>query len=139
MVVTVSILVTTMGVTHASNWVDVGGNDSVTAEVDTHSLRRTGKKVKVWVRWTNAVPEETPGVYPKRMYLSEKGLSIYDCVARTYINLQVIRYADKDGGEVIDSATAPDVPSHYRDVAPDTIGESILDYACKATAQRRKL
>ncbi len=123
----------------SSRWVEVGGNDEITAYADTQSMRRTGPKVKVWLKWVNASPVETSTVFPKKTFLSEKTLAVYHCSDRSSTTLQVIRYANADfTGEVVESLNGQDTPSSYRDLAPETIGESILNYACKATAGTKK-
>jgi len=122
-----------------SRWVEVGGNDEMTAYADTQSMRRTGPKVKVWLKWVNASPVETSTVFPKKTFLSEKTLAVYHCTDRSSATLQVIRYANADfTGEVVESLNGQDTPSSYRDLAPETIGESILNYACKATGGTKK-
>jgi len=120
-------------------WVEVGGNDDITAYADTQSMRRTGVKVKVWLKWVNTSPVETSTVFPKKTFLSEKTLAVYHCTDRSSTTLQVIRYANADfTGEVVESLNGQDTPSTYRDIAPETIGEGILNYACKATAGAKK-
>ena len=123
----------------SSRWVEVGGNDDITAYADIQSMRRTGPKVKVWLKWVNASPVETSTVFPKKTFLSEKTLAVYHCIDRSSTTLQVIRYANADfTGEVVESLNGQDTQSAYRDLAPETIGESILNYACKATAGAKK-
>ena len=122
-----------------SRWVEVGGNDQITAYVDTQSLRRAGPKVKVWLKWINASPVETDTACPKKTYLSEKTLNIYHCVDRTSTGLQAIRYANADfSGEVVETAVVPEAKANYQELAPETIGESILLYVCKATTRTKK-
>ena len=123
----------------SSRWVEVGGNDDITAYADTQSMRRTGPKVKVWLKWVNASPVETSTVFPKKTFLSEKSLGVYHCTDRSFTTLQVIRYANADStGGVVESLDSQDTQSTYRDIAPETIGESILNYVCKATASAKK-
>lgn len=123
----------------SSRWVEVGANDEITAYADTQSMRRTGAKVKIWLKWVNASPVETSTVFPKKTFLSEKTLAVYHCTDRSSTTLQVIRYANADfTGEVVESLNGQDTQSAYRDLAPETIGESILNYACKATASAKK-
>ena len=126
---------------HAQSWrwVEVAGNDETVAFVDVQSLRRTGPKVKVWIKWINSTAVETDTVYPKKTYKSEKNLVIYNCEDRTSIGLQAIRYANVDvSGEVVETITAQESKGGYRELAPETIGESIMNYVCKATSGGKK-
>jgi hypothetical protein len=122
----------------SSRWTEVGGSDQITAYADTQSLRRQGPKVKVWLKWINAAPADTDTVYPKKKYMSAKALSVYHCADRTAVTLQVIRYADADGGEVVETLNVSDKPENYSELAPETIGESILNYVCKASPPSKK-
>jgi hypothetical protein len=118
-----------------SRWVEVGGNDEITAYVDTQSLRRNGLKVKVWLKWVNASPVDTDTIYPKKKYMSAKTLNIYHCTDRTLAGIQSIRYANADAsGEVVETVSVAEARAEYTDLAPETIGESILVYVCKATS-----
>lgn len=115
----------------AANWVAIGGNDSVTTYVDTDSMRRAGPKVKTWLKWEWSKPEAVPNTYPEKTYQLEKQLQISDCVAGTLAVVQGIRYASLDGADVVDSYSIPEVKATYTEVVPETIGESILKFACE--------
>ena len=121
-----------------SRWVEVAGNDDTKVYVDTQSMGRKGAKARIWLKWQNTKPSETAG-YPKKSYLSEKALAIYDCPARSSATIQVIRYSDVDtSGEVVESLSVPVERAQFRDVAPETIGEVILNYVCIATLPPKK-
>jgi hypothetical protein len=140
-VVTTLLVVTasTGALAQPSRWVEIGGNDEITAYADVQSMQKIGPKVKVWLKWINALPIETTTIFPRKTFLSEKTLAAYHCVDRTSATLQVIRYANTDAtGEVVETLYAQETSSAYRAVAPETIGESILSYACKANPSRQK-
>ena len=121
-----------------SRWFEVGSGSETTVYADTQSMRRNGPKVKVWLKWVYAKALETKS-YPKKNYLSEKALAIYHCADRTSTTIQVIRYVDTDvSGEVVESASILEANVDYHDVAPETIGESILDYVCSPNAINKK-
>ena len=121
-----------------SRWFEVGGNSETAAFADTQSMRRTGPRVKVWIKWSNSKALETNS-YPKKKYLSEKQLSIYDCNDRTSATIQVIRYSAEDAaGDVVESLSFSEGSAQYRDLAPETIGEAILEYVCIATSTQQK-
>ena len=101
-------------------------------------MRRSGPKVKVWLRWTHTKAVETSG-YPKKSYMSEKALAIYHCADRTSATIQVIRYADAEtSGEIVETISVPETRAGYRDLAPETIGEKILEYVCVTPAPTKK-
>ena len=134
-----ALLLTSSTIAQPSRWVEVGGNDEITAYVDTQSLRRTGPKVKVWLKWVNASPVETDTVYPKKKYMSAKTLNVYHCTDRTLAGIQSIRYANADAtGEVVETVSIAEAKAEYTDLAPETIGESILVYVCKVTSSAKK-
>jgi hypothetical protein len=115
-----------------SRWREVGQTDTARVYVDTPSLRRTLPNVKVWLMWTYTKSQQTSDA-SKKHFLSEKNLSIYNCTERSYATIQVIRYSDSDAsGSVVKSYSTPEHMARYSEVAPDTIGEIILEYVCTA-------
>ena len=105
--------------------------------VDTQSARKSGAKAKVWLKWIHAEPVEVEYSQPRKTYKVEKALAIYNCAERTTLTLQVIDYAEIDGGEVVFNASAPDSPGRYTEVAPETIGESILNFVCRESSAKK--
>ena len=100
-------------------------------------MRRNGPKVKVWLKWVNANPVDTDTTYPKKKYLSAKTLNIYHCTDRSVAGLQSIRYANADAsGEVVESVTVGEAKAQYSDIAPETIGESILVQVCRPAMKK---
>ena len=122
----------------AATWVPVAGNESMAAEVDRDSMRRTGPKVKVWVRWLYVEPTELKGAYPRLTFQSLKSLAIYNCADKTNVNLQEAFYAERDGGQVVKTNVTPETVAGYDEVVPDSMGEAILRFVCDETARRKK-
>lgn len=122
----------------AATWVEVGGNESVTVLVDKDSLRRNGSKVKSWLKWEWVKPVEIPNVFPVKLYLLERQLQVSDCQSNLLAIAQGIRYADATGNEVVDSYTLEEKQWRFTEAAPETLGESIIKFVCKATTQKRK-
>ena len=121
-----------------SRWAEVGSGNDTTVYVDTQSVRRNGSKVRIWLKWLYTSAPETSG-YPKKKYLAEKALDIYNCTERSSATLQIIRYANADAsGEVVESLSIPESKIEYRDLAPETIGERILNYVCRPSAAGNK-
>lgn len=120
-------------------WVKVGGGELINVYVDTQSLKRSGPKVRVWLKWVHGRPVDTDSVDPKRTYLSEKTLAIYDCAARTSAAVQLIRYAGAEAsGEVVEAASIPEEKAVYDSLGDDSPGQSILLYVCGATSDTAK-
>lgn len=117
----------------SDRWLEVANGAQVKVYVDMESLRKTGAKVKVWTLWVYEKPRPVDGVSYAKTYLVEKNLSTYNCTERTSISMQSIKYKDEGQGEVVGSFTLPDVESGYSDVAPETLGEGIMTYACSLT------
>lgn len=122
----------------AANWVDVGGSDEVTVFVDTESIRRNGTRVKTWLKWKWQNPQVVPGAYPAKTYQSEKQLQVSDCKNGSLAIAQGIRYSDPDDGDVVDSYSIEERAWKFSEAAPETIGESLIKFACKSSPLKRK-
>ena len=121
----------------AADWVHVAENDSFTSLTDRTSLRRTGSRVRGWEMKVHASPTAA-ATDPSKTYQSVKRLMIYNCVERTSAASQIIRYATADGGEVVESATFEEKEMSFQESPPDSIGEAMLDYACKNAPRTKK-
>ena len=119
----------------AANWVEIGGNDSVTAYVDADSIRHVGPKVKTWLKWEWVRPQPVPNTFPEKTYQLEKQLQVSDCVAGRLAVIQGTYYSSLDGADVVNSYSIAEGKVAYTEVVPETIGESILKFAC---APKRK-
>jgi hypothetical protein len=122
----------------AATWVEVGGSDAVVVLVDKDSLRRNGAKVKSWLKWEWAKPVEVPNTFPVKLYQLERQLQVSNCQNNTLAIVQGIRYTDTTGNEVVDSYTLEEKQWLFTEAAPETLGESIIKFVCKATSQKRK-
>ena len=123
---------------NAANWVEVGVSDGVIVSVDTESLHYTGSKVKSWLQWQWSEPTDVPNTYPVKLYQMERQLQVSDCKAKTLAVVQGVRYVDISGNEVVDSYTIEEKFWQFSEAVPETIGESIIKYVCKAAAAKRK-
>jgi hypothetical protein len=83
-------------------------------------------------------PTDVPNTYPVKLYQLERQLQVSDCKNVTLAIAQGVRYADVSGNEVVDNYTIEEKFWQFSEAAPETIGESIIKYVCKATAQKRK-
>ena len=137
--ISVALCVATLHVSvQAANWVDVGGNDEVTVFVDTESVRKSGTRVKTWLKWKWQKPQDVPGAYPAKTYQSEKQLQVSDCKNETLAIAQGIRYAGLEDGDVVDSYSIEERAWKFAEAAPETIGETLIKFACKAPSSKRK-
>ncbi len=100
--------------------------------VDSQSVRRNYSKVSIWTNWRYIEPIESGTASPKIFYLSSKDHATYNCSERTEFISLSIRYSNSDGGDVVESLIWPDKPENYRFITPESIGESIFEYACKS-------
>lgn len=123
---------------HAAKWVSVAGNDDATVFVDIDSIRREGSQVKTWLKWQWTSAKEVPGSYPAKTYFVERQLQISDCKQRTLAIAQGVQYSDKEGVEVVDSYTIDKKNWQFSEVVPETIGESLVLFACKPPVQKRQ-
>lgn len=114
----------------ASRWVEVTDGDGVKIYADTESARRNGQIVRVWLRWVYQAPRPVTNSNPQKHFLSQKTLELYHCERRTAATIQIIRYAEGDGGEIVESLSGADAPEQYSEVVPETVGEGILKYVC---------
>ena len=73
-------------------------------------------------------PEEATA-YPKRTYMVEKSLVVFNCSQRTSAVLQSIRYEDVEQTVIVDSRAWPLSRGAFAEVAPETLGEANLEYA----------
>lgn len=117
----------------AATWVEIGGNDAVVVFVDRDSLRRNGTKVKSWLKWQWSKPTEVPDTYPPKLYQLERQLQVSDCANNNLAIAQGVMYSDASGNEVVASYTYQEKTWRFTEVVPETIGESIIKFVCKAT------
>ncbi len=119
----------------AADWVKVISKDDTTVFVDMQSLRRTDSKVKVWEKWVFEGDQEIEGT--KKSFRSAKLFKAYHCAEGTALLLEANMYADHDAkSKELYSQSYPDTPSGYNKILPETVGEVIFTYVCKASASK---
>jgi hypothetical protein len=121
---------------HATDWVLVAYGDGVFVFADQDSVRRSGSRVKTWLKWQWTKPVEAPNTFPKIVYQSAKQLQVSDCAKGSFATAQSILYSKWDGGDVVYSFSSEEVFWSFTEVAPETIGESILNFACKDSSAK---
>lgn len=118
------------GAAASAEWQHFGGTDFASIFLDTASHRRSGKVVKVWVRWEYNEPQTDHSTNPAGIYTSAVTQYAFDCRAESMAVLQEVRYGGKLGGEVIASASSSDKPDAYVQVVPDSVARKLLDSVC---------
>jgi hypothetical protein len=129
------------GVTTAqeSRWRHVGATDSVDVYLDTKSPTRDENAVKAWSMWVYRTPLQLNDSVPPQMYRSTKQHVVYDCASRTSSMLEILFYEDvQASGDVVGSASQSRFPGLYGNVIPNSIGEKLLDFACKMAPRAGK-
>lgn len=123
---------------HSATWVEIGGNDEVVVFIDTESIRKTGNLVKTWLKWDWTKAQDIPGSFPAKTYRAEKQLQVSDCQNRNLAVVQGVRYTALDGNVVVDSYGVIEKNWKFSEVVPETIGETIINFACKKFEPKRK-
>jgi TonB family protein len=115
----------------AATWVEVAAleDDGSVMSVDTAGIAREDGFLKAWFKSTYKKPQSIPRhaskVDPKQVDFDESlELDYFNCTSRTMAGKQWI-YRSK--GKPV--ASYEDYP-HYSDVAPETVGESMLEFVC---------
>ena len=119
----------------AAEWLkvaDLGADGSLIA-VDRSGIARTNKVRKAWFKSTykkpQRIPDGVPKADPNEFYYSESiALYYFICTERMTGSTQAI-YRDAAGKVVATYEDRNPFP-HYSDVAPETIGEMMLNVAC---------
>jgi hypothetical protein len=121
-----------------SNWVLVEMSaDKDFHSIDQESIASSGKYKKAWFR-TDYGSMQTLKYQPKN-YLSSKSLWYFNCQERTMAATQQLFYSGQAGnGELVDSYTYPIQSMQFSEVAPDTIGESMLNAVCRGIKRSSK-
>lgn len=119
------------------DWKLAGESNKAFIFVNVKSVVKQGEYRKAWTLWEYKEPRQTSD-YKKSSYNSEKSLTYVDCGTKRTATTQNIRYADSLGsGEVVTTESLKFFPTMLDDVAPGTIGEAVLEYACSIPLKRK--
>jgi hypothetical protein len=122
----IGLALSVMATAASAEWVFVthtGTGSSYYADPTTK--RRTGKVVRIWEMADFTTPQVSNGV----TYYSTRSYMHNDCAERSRQMLQLASFAGKmTTGGVVTSVTQPS-SKHF--VAPGTIAEALLNFACK--------
>lgn len=115
---------------YASDWEPISFGADVVTYVDKESIRFQKGSVKAWTKWMHMSPQKVEMSYPEKTFTLTKQLSLYKCSDRTYAIIQVIRYEEPSGNNVVDSYQIDEKQANYSEVVPDTLGEEMLNWVC---------
>lgn len=115
----------------ASNWKPIPNTKPNSTFVDVSSIAQVGKYRKAWFLWTAEAEEDGNAYSNFKKYKSTRSLNYYSCDERTSGTWQTLFYSDTQGSGDYLGRWAP-LPRdiNYLDVAPDTLGEVMLEYVC---------
>lgn len=108
-----------------ADWVEVAGNETTAAYADPATIRKADNKVKMWhlLDYANA-----RGIERIKPYLSVKMEDEYDCEqARTRTLSISIHSGNMGEGAVLGTSSEP---GQWRPVMPDTLVETLREFAC---------
>jgi hypothetical protein len=117
----------------AADWKLAASSEKAWFFVDTTSIVKQAKYRKAWVMWTatTAEAERQPKFGESPPAKSSKALYYFDCSSRRSTTVQGTNYSGEAGaGDVLHNYQARFTESMLEDVAPDTVGESLLTFAC---------
>jgi hypothetical protein len=127
------------GTVHAADWRPVGLAATAITYIDQNSVVETGRYRKAWAMYDSQESRKLENTYPVQYYKSFKSLYYFDCDERRFGVFQITYYPDGQGdGEQIKSFSNQFNPSQLTEVAPDTVGEALLEFVCKAPARNAK-
>lgn len=108
-----------------------GGNNGAVYFVDAKTVIRSKPVRSAWIV-TSYPSSQKPDGYSVEGYQSTKEQWIFNCQDRSIATLQVIRYNKMDAqGNIVFSRSIDKSKAVLDSVAPETIGEVILEAICK--------
>jgi len=108
----------------ASEWVMLGGNESITLYVDPAMVRRSRSMVKIWTLVEFGSLQVSEG----KFFMSEKQQAEYDCTGYRRRLLAFVGYSESqgDGDLVYSDATTRE----WEPIVPDSVDEFLWKLAC---------
>ena len=124
--------------TNAADWKTVSSTGDFIILVDIESIVTSSGKTKAWSKWISTRPDNSNSATPSTAYQSIISLTAYRCADRTFLDLQAVAFADKDAMKRVQESSYPDYPSRYQSPLPETTGEALLLFVCKAANPSQK-
>lgn len=111
------------------------------------SLRRNGNIVRAWIQWVPVFKdgyEHIEGIPPSLADLKpgskiQSVLYSFNCTDLMISTIQGVRYADLDRQQAVETWVDPQPGKLlYTYVVPGTVGEGLLEWACKTPKNKAK-
>lgn len=122
--------------TFAADWKIITAIEDGLIFVDASTILQAGKYRKAWILWDYKYSQKTPDQFGVT-YKSVKELDYYDCADNQSATIQELLYDGMDGlGENVRSTGGAFHSGAMKDVAPDTVGQTILKFVCSSPIKR---
>jgi hypothetical protein len=106
-------------------WIHITDVPEARVDYDNETLRRTGGRVAVWVRWSYLQPQVSDG---NERYDIQTMLYSFDCRARRF---KLKSYSLTLRGTFVSGADVPSYLQQWQNIVPDTVGEEIYQCVCR--------
>ena len=117
--------------TLAADWQQVSIDEHVSVRIDASSVRREGRLVVAWTRWTYSTAQVIDERNDPRRFRSAAILASYGCDARTSGPRLIYLYETRDFRDVVKTIEADKLSATPSPVVPDSLVEKVLDWVCK--------
>lgn len=125
-------------IARASSWQVAGFGEGVTVYVDSNSIVKSGKYKKAWIKYSYTDYRDGAPVTNFKKYRSFTMLNLIFCDERKSGTMQTTYYDGEVGmGQVVGGVDLAFNQVQFYEVAPDTLGESVLDFVCKKTTGKQ--
>lgn len=111
---------------YAAKWELASFNSNAVFTIDASSVAPIDNFIKVWVN--TSYKKEQKLELLKKTYVSDKSLWYLDCKGKRVAIVSSTSY--NATGEVQNSYTVRFLASMLDDIAPETVGEDILNFVC---------
>lgn len=108
-----------------AGWVDVGATESVTAYVDTSSIKRAGTNATMWDLIDY---KQAQGIPSGKSFQSVRAQTEYNCTDKNLRPLAASAHSDKMAGG--GTVHAVNEPGRWRPVPPGSLDEALWSIAC---------
>lgn len=116
---------------NAADWRPLADSNDAKTFIDVQSIATSGKLRKAWFQHVELVDREGNQHTQYKKYAWTKALSYFSCEERTSATVQMLYYGGKvSEGNYLGGWSQKISEVALNDVAPDTIGEAMLNFAC---------
>ncbi|MFJ9533338.1 surface-adhesin E family protein [Herbaspirillum sp. NPDC101396] len=138
MVVALCLGLISINVQAATDWQVITYTDSYVVAIDKNSIASTGAYKKGWVLYDYQSEQASETPYQNKKYKSALYLQYVNCPEKTLASKEELLYSgNQKQGEVVSTRSGQLSSEAFREIVPDSIGEAIFDYLCKARTQAK--